>query len=244
MMPRKTEAVRLPAVVAALFVLTLIVGVSVSSARGATPLDSQLSVTNVDPEGQGMSTLTVFYHLPQQVQVGANFTVPIKLYVDNLTDLMSFLLDYSVQVSLTLNNGRVISGQAGVNSSQTSENLGALQLHAGEGWGPVNITMPLTQTSTGLAVGQQTLANATMRINADVWFNQPVNYFRSEGSQSNLGDVLISNGTPAGPQPNYPGFVLLTLGAILLAVTLVTRPEKLSSREGDEAMPKKAPGSV
>ena len=231
-------------VVAAFFVLTLIVGLSASSASGATPLDRQLSVTNVDPEGEGASTMTVFYHLPQQVQVGANFTVPIKLYVDNLTDLMSFLLDYSVQVSLTLSNGKVISGQAGVTSSQTSENLGALQLHAGQGWGPVNITMPLTQTNTGLAEGQEGLANATMRINADVWFNQPVNYFRSEGNQSNLGPVLISNGTPAGPQPNYPGFTLLALGAILVVVTLVTRPKRPSSREGGEAVPRKAPGSV
>ena len=225
----------------ALFVLALVVGISALPAKADTPLDGQLTLTNIDPSGNGKSTFTVFYHLPQQGEVGTSLTVPVKLYVDNLTGLMSFLQDYTVTVSMTLGNGRSISGQAGVNSTQAAENLGAGQLHAGQEWGPVNITMPLTQTSTGLGPGQEALGNATMRVDADVWFNQPINSYRPEGNQSGTGYVLISNGPPSGPQPNYAGIALLILGAVLFAVSFVMRPWG-PSRGG--APYRKPPGSV
>src|SRR5207237_203328 len=83
-----------------------------------------------------------------------------------------------VTVSVRLSNGRSVSGQAGVNSTQAAENLGAGQLHAGQEWGPVNVTLPLTQTNTGVGPGQEALGNATMRVDADVWFNQPINFYR------------------------------------------------------------------
>jgi hypothetical protein len=228
---------------AAIFVLVLVLSISANAARGDTPLDGQLTLTNLDPNGNGKSTFTVFYHLPQQAEVGTSLTVPIKLYVDNLTGFMSFLQDYTVTVSLKLSNGRSISGQAGVNSTQAAEILGAGQLHAGQEWGPVNVTMPLTQTNTGLGPGQEALGNATMRVDADVWFNQPINSYRPEGNQSGIGYVLVSNGTPAGPEPNYTGIGLLVFGAILFAVSLVMRLG-VPSRVGGGASPRKAPGSV
>jgi len=229
---------------AAAFVLLLIVGASASAARGDTALSSKLTLTNVDPNGQGVSTFTVYYHLPQQVQVGTNLTVPVYLYVDNLTKLMSFLLDYSVQVSLTLSNGKEISGHAGVNSTNAADNFGALQLHAGESWGPTNITMPMTQTNTGLSQGQEALGNATMTVDADVWFNEPVNFYRPEVNQSSIGNVVLANGTPSGPQPNYAGFALVGFGVILVAVTVGIRPKKPSSPKAGGPPPSKAPGSV
>jgi hypothetical protein len=103
--------------------------------------------------------------------------------------------------------------------------------------------MPLTQTNTGLGPGQEALGNATMRVDADVWFNQPINSYRPEGNQSGIGYVLISNGTPSGPEPNYTGTALLAFGVILLAVSFVMR-HKSHSRAGGEASPKRAPGSV
>jgi len=229
--------------IAALFILFLIVGIPAIPARGDTPLDSQLTLTNVDPNGNGKSTFTVFYHLPQQAQVGTTLTVPIKLYVANLTGLMSFLQDYTVTVSLRLGNGRSISGQVGVNSTQAAENLGAGQLHAGQEWGPVNVTMPLTQSNTGVGPGQEALGNATMRVDADVWFNQPINFYRPEGNQSGIGYLLISNGPPSGPVPNYPGIALLGFGVVFLVVSFVMR-RKGPSHSSGATPPRKAPGSV
>lgn len=156
-------------------------------------------------------------------------TVPIKLYVANLTGLMSFLQDYTVTISLTLGNGKTLSGQASVNSTAAAENLGAGQLHSGQEWGPVNVTLALTQSNTGLGNGQEALAVATLRVDADVWFNQPVNFYRPQGNQTSIGSVLISNGTPSGAMPNYPGFVLLGLGVALVAVSFVMRSKKPSS---------------
>jgi hypothetical protein len=243
-MAKSAKSARELTFLAALFILVLVVGVSANAARGDAPLDGQLTLTNVDPNGNGKSTFTVFYHLTQQAEVGTTLTVPIKLYVANLTGFMSFLQDYTVTVSLKLSNGRSISGQARVNSTQAAENLGAGQLHAGQEWGPVNVTIPLTQTNTGVGPGQEALGNATMRVDADVWFNQPINFYRPEGNQSGIGYILVSNGTPSGPEPNYPAIALLGFGVILVAVSFVMRPKKPSSRAGGEAPPKKAPGSV
>ncbi len=242
----KQMSVRDQTLVSVILVMGLLVGTCASAARGDTPLDGQVTVTNVDPNGNGKSTFTVYYHLPTQAQVGTSLTVPVKLYVADLTGLMSFLQDYTVQVTLNLNNGRVISGQVGVNSTQAAENLGAGQLHAGQEWGPANITMPLTQGNTGLASGQQALGNVTLRVDADVWFNQPINFFRPEGNQSGIGYVLISNGVPSGSVPNYAGFALLGTGVVLLAVSFVMRPRKPSPAPAEEEGPrsKKAPGSV
>jgi hypothetical protein len=238
----KPKSVKESSILASVFVVVLVVGISADAARGDTPLDGQLTLTNVDPYGNGKSTYTIFYHLPQQAEVGTTLTVPIKLYVDNLTGFMSFLQDYTVTVSLKLSNGRSISGQAGVNSTQAAENLGAGQLHAGQEWGPMNITMPLTTSNTGLGAGQEALGNATLRVDDDVWFNQPIDSYRPEANQSGIGYVLISNGTPAGPEPNLVGISLLASGVILFAVSFVMRP-KNPFRAG-EAPPKKAPGSV
>jgi hypothetical protein len=243
-MPKPTNSTRETALLAVLFVLVLIVGMSAEAARGDTPLDRQVTLTNVDPDGQGKSAFTVFYHLPQQAQVGTTLTVPIKLYVANLTGLMSFLQDYKVTVSLSLNNGRSVSGQAEVNSTAAAENLGAGQLHAGQEWGPVNITIPLTQTNTGLGNGQQALGNSTMRVDADVWFNQPVNFYRPEGNQTNIGYVLISNGTPTGTEPNFVGISLLAVGIALVVISFVMRSKQPSHASGGGSPPKKAPGSV
>jgi len=227
---------------ATLLFAILVVAVTANAVRGETALDRQLTLTNQDPNGSGKSTFTVYYHLSQTAPVGTSLVVPVKLYVANLTGLMSFLQDYTVKVTFNLNNGKVIVGQAGVNSTQAAENLGAGQLHAGQEWGPANVTIPLTESNTGLAVGQQALGNVSMRVDVDVWFNQPINFFRPEGNQSNVGYVVVSDGTPSGPAPNYVGLVLLGLGVIILAVSVIGR--RLSPGKSGSSLPRKAPGSV
>ena len=248
-----------------IFVLALLLGVSVSSASGQTTtsgsspagtasgaqatLDRQVRLSNVDPSGNGISTFSIFYHLPQQAQVGADLTVPLKLYVDNLTGLKSFLQDYTVEVSMTLGNGNIVSGHVGVNSTQAAENLGAGQLHSGQEWGPVNLTIPLTQTKTGLGPGLEALGNATLQLTTDVWFNQPINFYRTEVSQANIGYIAVANGTPSGSAFNYPGLALAALGVVLLVVSFAIGSAKRSSPRaasdsGRNKPPQKAPGSV
>ena len=242
-MPKTPRNIRAPTVFAALFVLVLLVGSSAAGARAASSLANQVTLTNVDPNGQGVSTFSVYYSLPQQAQVGSSLKVPVYLYVDNLTKLMSFLLDYSVQVTVSLNNGKVVSGQAGVNSTNAADNFGALQLHAGESWGPTNITIPLTPENTGLSQGQEAVGNATLRVDADVWFNEPINFYRPEVNQTGVGNVVFANGTPSGPIPNYAGIALVGLGAVIVAATVITRPRRPSSPKPG-APQKKAPGSI
>jgi hypothetical protein len=239
-MSRSPKTIRGPTVFAALAVLALIMGASANSARGDTALSSQLNLTNTDPDGQGTSAYSIFYNLPQQAQVGANLTVPFKLYVDNLTDLESFFISYNVTLTLSLSNGKQISTEQGITSTESTGNLGALELHAGQGWGPVNFTVPLTQANTGLSQGQELLGNASIAVIADVWYVQPVDDFRAQQNQSAVGYTVISNGTPSGGQLNYPGIALAAIGVVLVVVAVATRTRSPSSDKGL----KKAPGSV
>jgi hypothetical protein len=233
--------------VAALLIITLIVGAAASAARGAPSLGSQATFADNDPSGYGESTFTVLYSLPHQVQVGTNLTVPIELMVDNLTKLMAFVQDYEISISLALSDGKQLSGQVGVTQEESGTNA-SLQLHTGQEWGVTNITLPLTPESTGLSQGQEVLGNATLTLRADIWFDPPVNAARPEENQSRIGYVLIASGVHAGPQPNFFGFALVALGAILLVIALVvTRGKKDSKSEAgpDEGRPQgRPPGAV
>jgi hypothetical protein len=228
-----------------ILVLVLGSGMPPNPAHAAAAPLSEVVLSNRDPQGAGESVFTVLYQgFPQQAQVGTTLVIPVKLYVDNLTKLMSFLQDYNVTVTLTLQTGKSISGKAGVSANQAAENLGALQLHAGQLWGPANITLPVTEANTGLAPGREAVANATIRVDADVWFNQPINFYRTQSNQTSIGEVVIANGTPSGPVLNYGGFGLLGLGVVLFVVALVTRSKKPSAPEGRREAEKKAPGAV
>jgi hypothetical protein len=240
MMSRPSKTLRGPTLFAALAVLTLILGASANSARGDTALSSQLNLTNTDPNGQGSSAYSVYYNLPQQAQVGTSLTVPFKFYVDNMTDLESFFISYNVTLTLSLSNGKHISSEQGITSTESTGNLGALELHAGQGWGPVNFTVPLTQANTGLSRGQEVLGNASIGVVADVWFVQPVDDFRLQQNQSAIGYTVISNGAVSGAQLNYPGIALAAIGILLVVVAVATRPRSSST---DKSF-KKAPGSV
>ena len=218
----KSCAGPIPPILLVLFTLVILVlGAGAGAARGSPTLGSQSTFTNNDPSGQGVSTLTVFYELPQHVQVGDNLTVPIELRVDNLTGAMTYLQDYNLSIALTLSDGRHISGQVGVTPEEAASNASALQLRAGEAWGVLNLTVPLTPASTGLSQGREVLGNATLSVRADVWFDSPVNAAKPEEDQTPIGYLLIEDGTPAGPQPNFFGFALVAAGAILLATSLL-----------------------
>lgn len=243
----KNSRASVRAVVAAVVALLLTSPTSVTqlSLHAAPSTLNQTTLSTKDPQGDGQGVFTIFYQaLPLQVTIGTGLVIPVKLYVDNMTKLMSFLQDYNLTLTLTLSSGKTLSGKAGVSANQAAENLGALQLHAGQSWGPSNITMPLTEANTGLSQGQESVANATLRLDADVWFNQPINFFRSEANQTSIGSVVVADGTPAGPSPNYVGFGLLASGVIVLVVSLVVRWRRSSSAPAREETARKPPGAV
>lgn len=225
-MSKMTKGLPTPALLAVFFVLVLILVAAATSASGDVALNAQVTLTCNDQYGQGTSTVTVFYGIPTNAQVGSNLTVPFKMSVVNLTRLMTFLSSYNVTIFLGLSNGKVVSGTVGVSGTQAAENLGSLQLHQGQAWGPINITLPLTQAKTGLSQGQEALANITLRVNEDIYYNQPINGFRQFQNQTSIGYMIVANGTPAGPEPNYAGLALLGFGVILVAVSFVTRTKR------------------
>lgn len=223
---------------ASLIVLALLLAWP-APARAQSALTDQVGISYNDPNGQGLATYTIFYSMPQQAQVGTNLVIPMKLYVDNLTRLMTFLNDYNITLSLALNNGKQLSATQGISGSEAAENLGALQLHAGQGWGPVNFTVPLTPANTGLSQGQEALVNASMTVLVDMYFNQPVNAVRLEQTVLSVGYMTVADGTPSEAQTNYVGLGLLGIGVVMIIAAVATRKAK---PRADVA--KKAPGSV
>ncbi|MDG7005763.1 MAG: hypothetical protein JRM86_02390 [Nitrososphaerota archaeon] len=210
----------------------------------AAPVTGQLTFTGQAPNGQGTSTITVSYSLPTQAEVGSNLTVQVRLVVDSLTGITSYLEDYNVSVSLSLSTGRVVSGGAGVTAVESASN-GTLLLRAGQAWGPVDVSIPLTGASTGLAEGQEALGNATLTVGAGVWLGEPVGSALAVGSEAHIGYALVSAGSPSAGEPNLVGLGTLAAGiALLLAAVAWRAPRR--SRAGPESSDQRGrpPGAV
>lgn len=234
---RRREVARLVSVGSLLCLLLL---GTMSQARADIPLNREVNISLVDPYGQGTGTFTVFYGVPQTTQVDENLTIPVKMSVNSFTGLMNFLDSYNITLLFSLSNGKSLSGTVGVSGNEAAENLGALQLRSGQAWGPVNITLPLTPANTGLGQGQEALANITLRVDAQIYLNPPVNFYRPEDNQTNIGYMLVQNGVPPGASPNYVGFGVLGLGIIVVGVAIVMRPKKTPTSTTSD----KAPGAV
>lgn len=206
-------------------------------------LTSGLTFTTESPDGQGASTITVSYSLPQRAQVGSSLTVPLKLVVDNLTGVMAYLQGYNVTVRLSLSTGRSLSGTAGVPAGGPGGN--GTVLHSGQSWGPVNVTIPLSVADTGLSDGQEALGNATLEVVAVAWLGEPPGSSTVVRSQGSMGYTLVAYGNPPGERPNLLGLALLGGGVatLLTAVALRKRaPREVVSEESGKGG--KPPGAV
>lgn len=224
----------------ALLVAALLLAVNFTQ---ESALPSGLTFTGEGPNGQGASTITVSYGLPQRAQVGSNLTVPLSLSVDNLTGLMAYFQGYNVSVRLALSNGRSLSGTAGVSTGGSGSN--EAPLHAGQSWGPVNVTIPLDGANTGLGEGQQALGNVTLQVAAVVWLGRPVNSSTVLLFKGNMGYTLVANGKPTGERPNVVGLALLVAGiAILTAAVAWRRPKRPPSAAAGSAPGRKPPGAI
>src|SRR5438132_7296636 len=183
------------------------------SASGLVPAN-QFQIRNQDVSGT--SGYTVFYYVPPTAKTGSNLNVSVLLYVDTLTGLKLYVRDYGLTVAVDLGKGHTIIRSANVSIVEQK------WLYPGGRWGPLNISLPITEQDTGLAPGQAVRANVTISLLATIWYDSPIFNYLPESGDGRVGSVYVQGVGPAvsGSSTIVP-FLLIASGAALLVTRIV-----------------------
>jgi hypothetical protein len=170
----------------------------------------------------GNTAYSVAYSYPSIAQVGTNLTVRVSLHVVALTGLVEYVNQYRLHVSAAVGTQNVLTGD--VASDQNSSHL-----YPGSTWGPFNVTIPLTESNTGLVRGQSANVTMTIALQDQIWYAGNIGVWITEPSmQGTAGSLVIQDGvtttsTSTGPisGQNYLPYALLALGAVLVLVAVI-----------------------
>jgi hypothetical protein len=128
----------------------------------------------------GDSNYTVLYSFPGTAVAGKSLNVTLTLEVNELTNLKLYVVAYEMDVTLYLTNGNAIIGKImGPTGNPNS------YLYAGSHWGPVNVTIPVTDAAAGISSGASMTGYLSVTLISDVWYdlqapNLPVSYPESD----------------------------------------------------------------
>jgi hypothetical protein len=183
--------------------------------------DSQTPVTGTFPFFHqdtyiGNATYTVYYEFPSSVSVGSNFTAQVSLQVNGLAGLEEYLTNYELSVELGLPSGQGLS-QFQANTSP---------MYPGGIWGPRNITIPITQSDTGLSVGSSISASVTIRMSTTVHVGYPLLTHVTHTDAKSVGNVTITSGPPGGSSTNgingiYFSYFTVGVGCVLVSIAVI-----------------------
>jgi hypothetical protein len=168
------------------------------------------SVNYAVPNPEGLSSYTIQYSYPSNVTEGSYLNVTLSLYVDSLTGLKLYLIEYAVTVTIYSPTGGSVTRT--VNSTSP-------YLYPGSHWGPIQVSLPIDKATFNLPSEKSVIANVSLALGTEVWWDQPYNFHYPESGSQNAGTVLIIG--YEGPVPNYFGFgVTVLLGAAATVVGL------------------------
>jgi hypothetical protein len=206
---------------------------AVQTTSGTTQLSNTLTV--------GDTAYSVEYSYPSTAQVGTNLTLTFTVHVDSLTGLVEYLYSYSLVVDVSI-------GQDVLRGSITSDN-GANYLYPGSNWGPNNVTIPLTEGSTGLAKGASTNATVSVTLEDTEWWGAPLSIFQTEPAmQGAAGSLVIQDSVAStttssatsqggGQTQTYLPYALIGSAAILAVLAVFMpdgpRPHQTNRDDGD-----------
>lgn len=164
---------------------------------------------------------------PSIAQVGSNLTISVTLKVDNLTGQIDYILQQRIIVDVfvasAVLNGSVIPAKNATN------------LYSGSTWGPFNITLPLTETNTGLAKGASTNATVSVTLEDTVLYATPSNLVSPYGQstepamQGSAGSLIVQNQvsstnststSPTSAAQTYLPYALLGSGVVLMLLAV------------------------
>lgn len=195
--------------VASAFALVLL---GSTTAAAFTPLSAG-SVHLSTTASYGGGAYTVEYDVPASAAVGTNLTIPVKLTVNDLTGMNSYILRYFILVTVYIDLTHVLTGKVG-------EPTGAQALYAGGHWGPYNVTIPLTENNTGIPPGKAINATVAVALQDQMWVAYPYDYNFPEASQQGpAGFIIIHNGEVSSfSLYDYLPYAALAGGAVLAVI--------------------------
>ena len=195
------------------------VGAAGQTVSGITRLGNNL--------GFGTTSYSVTWAHPSIAQVGSNLTISVTLKVDNLTGQIDYILQQRIIVDVfvasAVLNGSVIPAKNATN------------LYSGSTWGPFNITLPLTETNTGLAKGASTNATVSVTLEDTVLYATPSNLVSPYGQstepamQGSAGSLIVQNQvsstnststSPTSAAQTYLPYALLGSGVVLMLLAV------------------------
>jgi len=193
--------------------LAALIYLPLPSASGLVP-SNQFQIRNQDVSGT--SGYTIFYYVPPTAETGSNLNVSVLLYVNTLTGLKIYVRDYGLTVAVDLGKGHTIIRSANVSVVEQK------WLYPGGRWGPLNISLPLTEQDTGLAPGQAVRANVTISLLATIWYDSPIFNYLPESGEGRVGSVYVQGvGHAVSGSSTIVSFLLITSGAVLLVSRVV-----------------------
>ncbi len=193
-----------------------------STMAGSTQMSSSTASGGVD-------SYTVDYSFPSTVQTGSNLTVTVTLLVSKLSGFGEYISNYAIQVMVYVDFAHVLRGTLGSNMSLQ----GSPYLYPGARWGPYNVTIPVTESNTGLAPGHSAEANLTIALQNEVFDGGDINTYFPEGSQGAAGQLTIQAGGGDQNRPasqNYLSYLLLGAGGVLVLLLVATRSKSPSTK--------------
>jgi hypothetical protein len=191
-------------------IVMLLLG-SLQAEAGIVSGSMQLSFNDTS----GLSQYTILYKHPSIVTTGSNFTITLTFVVNNLQGLKSYLQDYTLTVIMPITAHHTIYKSVSVTADKIR------YLYPGGRWGPLNVTIPINESSAGLSPGQLVSANVTVGFVGDVYYLAPVNYFYPESGQFQAGQLMVQDIAPSFP--TIPVVLIAAGGTLLLTGVLLRR---------------------
>src|SRR6266851_8487267 len=163
---------------------TLLIPVQGVGAAGQTMTGTiQLSNTLA----YGNTAYSVDYSYPSTAQVGTNLTVKVSLHVIALTGLVEYVNQYRLHLSVAVGTQHVLTGD--VFSNQNSSHL-----YPGSTWGPFNVTIPMTESNTGLVKEQSANATTIIALQDQIWYGGNIGVWITEPAmQGTAGRLVIQD---------------------------------------------------
>ncbi len=165
------------------------------------------SVSFSVPDSRGTSSYTLLYSYPSVITAGRNFNVTITLEIDSLTGLKLYLIEYSVAVTVSTSSGASVTRLVESTSPW---------LYPGSHWGPLDASLPISTDDFKVPPGESTMANVTLALGTEVWWDQPFSSHFPESASKSVGTVTILSAPGGGP--NYPAFLGTVLAGTVAAL--------------------------
>jgi len=181
----------------------------------------------------GNNYFTLQYHYSENVKTGSDLVMALTLFVNNITGQESYIINYELVVTVYVDLTHVV--EASVGSTTGLGNTSGRPLYPGSHWGPLNVTLPISESNSGVSAGQSRNASIGVALNYEVWLELPYNYDLTEGTQASAGSVIVQG--PSSTTVNYLGYALVVGGIAVVAAALIL----LRDNRDDDSMANEKP---